>query len=201
MTDSTSTLQTTQRSSAQSTELSESKTRSASEKRLSQRDELNVQILEASASVSLKAGDQAQALIFRSAIDRINEYLAPSLGADAIQGKLSEDNSAEATARRIVSCSTAFYDSFATQHAEDDPQQVATNFIDLMRSGFEKGFNEAKDILKELQVFGADIESDIMKTFELVMKGYDDFLAGKLTPSTSTAEPSQNPDSANTALS
>ncbi len=44
----------------------------AAENRVSARDQLNVQILEASAKVSLKAGDQSQALLFRGAIERIN---------------------------------------------------------------------------------------------------------------------------------
>lgn len=186
MTDTSATTQVAQLSTPQNTELAQSKTRSASETRVSLRDQMNVQILEASAAVSLKAGEQSQALLFRSAIDRINEYLAPTLGADAIQGKMSEDNSAEATAARIVSLSTAFYDSYAAQHPGDDPEQLATNFVNLIRGGFEKGFNEAKDILQGLQVFSGDIESGVMKTFDLVNQGYDDFLASKLAAASET---------------
>lgn len=144
------------------------------------RDEQNLQILQASAEVSLKAGNQSQALLFRSAIERINELLAPTLGPDAIQAKMSEDNSPEATAQRILSLSTGFFDAYARQRPDDDPEQVATDFVNLIRGGFERGFNEAKEILQGLQVFGGDIESGVMKTYELVQKGYDDFLAGKL---------------------
>lgn len=188
MTDTSATTQVAQRSTPQNAELAQSGTRSASETRISLRDEMNVQILEASAAVSLKAGEQSQALLFRSAIDRINEYLAPTLGTDAIQGKMSEDNSAEATAARIVSLSTAFYDSYAAQHPGDDPEQLATNFVNLIRGGFEKGFNEAKDILQGLQVFSGDIESGIMRTFDLVNQGYDDFLASKLGTASETTK-------------
>ncbi|MBS1189199.1 MAG: hypothetical protein H6R10_991 [Rhodocyclaceae bacterium] len=146
------------------------------------KNELNVQILQASAEVSIQAGDQSQALLFRSAIDRINELLAPELGLDAIQGKMSEDNSPEATAGRIVSLSTGFFDTYAAQHPGEDPGKLAKDFVDLIRGGFEKGFNEAKDILQGLKVFNGDIESGVMKTYELVTKGYDDFLASKLAP-------------------
>lgn len=145
-------------------------------------NQLNVRILEASAEVSIQAGNQSQALLFRSAIDRINEFLAPELGPDAIQGKMGEDNSPEATAGRILSLSTGFFDAYAAQHPGEGQDQLARNFVDLIRGGFEKGFNEAKDILQGLEVLGGDIESGIMKTYELVMKGYDQFLAGKLTP-------------------
>ena len=144
------------------------------------RDQLNVQILQASVEVSLKSGDQAQALLFRSAIEHINELLAPTLGPDAIQSKMSEDNSPEATAQRILSLSTGFFDAYAAQHPNDSPDKVAKDFVSLIRGGFEKGFNEAKDILQGLKVLGGDIESGIMKTFDLVSKGYDDFLAAKL---------------------
>lgn len=150
------------------------------ESRATVRDELNVQILQASADASLKAGNQPQALLFRSAIERINELLAPTLGPEAIQAKMSEDNSPEATAGRILSLSTGFFDAYAAQRPNDDPEQVARDFVDLIRGGFEKGFNEAKEILQGLKVFSGDIESGIMKTYELVHKGYDEFLTSKL---------------------
>lgn len=148
--------------------------------RASARDQLNMQILKSSAEVSIQAGDQSQALLFRAAIDHINEVLAPELGADAIQGKASEDNSAEATAERILSLSTGFFDAYAAQHAGDDPKKVAEDFVGLIRGGFEKGFKEATDILQGLKVFSGGIESGVMKTYDLVSKGYDDFLASKL---------------------
>lgn len=164
----------------------------ASDNRHSARDELNVQILQASAEVSLKAGDQSQALLFRSAIERINELLSPTLGPDAIQAKMGEDNSPEATAERILSLSTGFFDAYAAQRPDDDAGQVAKDFVELIRGGFEKGFNEAKDILQGLKVFGGDIESGVMKTYELVSKGYDEFLASKLGGD----QPTENPDDA-----
>ena len=159
----------------------------AAEKRASARDQMNVQILQASSEVSLKAGDQSQALLLRSAIERINELLAPTLGPDAIQAKASEDNSPEATAGRILSLSTGFFDAYAAQRPDDDPDQVAKDFVDLVRGGFEQGFNEAKDILQGLKVFDGDIESGVMKTYELVSQGYDEFLAGKLSKAPETA--------------
>jgi hypothetical protein len=144
--------------------------------------QLNVQILEASANVSIAAGDKSQALLFRSAIDHINELLAPELGPNAIENAVANgvDASAEATAARIVSLSTGFYESYARQHPGDDPEQLVTNFVNLIRGGFEKGFGEARDILEGLGVFNGEVQSGVQKTFELVQKGYDDFLAGKL---------------------
>lgn len=144
------------------------------------RQQLNVQILEASSQVAIQAGNESQALLFRSAIDHINEFLAPEFGPDALQAKMSEDNSAEAVAGRILSLATGFYEAYAAQRPNEDGDKVAADFVKLVRGGFEKGFNEAKNILQGLQVFGGEIESGIMKTFDLVHKGFDDFLAGKL---------------------
>lgn len=144
------------------------------------RQQLNVHILEASSHVAIKAGNESQALLLRSAIDHINEFLAPEFGPTALQAKMGEDNSPEAVAERILSMATGFFDAYAAQRPNQDADKIANDFVQLVRGGFERGFNEAKDILQSLQVLGGEIESGIMKTFERVHKGFDDFLAGKL---------------------
>jgi len=145
------------------------------------RQSVNMQILEASANVSIKAGDQSLALLFRSAIDRLNEVLMPELGPNAIQAVAASgvDTSPEATANRILSISTGFFEPYAAQHPGKDRDQLATDFVALIRKGFEKGFNEAKDILAGLGVLKGDIAEGIQRTYELVQKGYDDFLASR----------------------
>ena len=144
------------------------------------KQQLNVQILEISVKTSIQSGNDSQALLFRAAIDRINEILGPELGENAIQGKANEDSSPEATAERILSLSTGFFDAYAAQHPDTPPEQLAQDFVELIRGGFEQGFKEATDILDGLGVFDGDIKDGIMKTYELVSKGYDDFLASKL---------------------
>jgi len=141
---------------------------------------MNIQILQMSVTTSIQAGNESQSLLFKAALDKINEALAPELGANAIQSKASEDHSPEATAGRILSLSTGFFDAYAAQHPNDPPEKVAQDFVDLIRGGFEQGFKEATDILSGLKVFDGEIKDGIMKTYELVQKGYDDFLASKL---------------------
>ena len=147
------------------------------------RKDLNVGILQASMAVSIRAGDESQALLFRTAIEGINEALAPTLGADAIQNAMGQDNSAEATAGRIVSMSTAFFDAYAARRPEDDPETVLRDFMDVIRGGFEKGFGEARDILSGLGVFNGAVEADVTKTRELVLQGYDRFMLERLPTS------------------
>ena len=139
--------------------------------------QFKVGILESALQVSIQAGNDSQALLFRTAIDRINEVLGISEGPDALQKAASQDNSPEATAARILSFTTGLYAAYAAKRPDDDPEQVASDFVDVIRSGFEKGFNEAKDILKGLNVLNGEVEAGINKTYQLVQKGMDDFLA------------------------
>lgn len=147
-----------------------------------QQAQLNEQILKASLEVSISSGNNSMALLYRTAIDNINEQLAPEFGPNALQAAMQQDNSPEATAERILSLSTAFFDSYASQHPNKDPEDVARHFVDIMRGGFEKGYNEAASILKGLGVLeeGGLVATEISKTFELVQKGYDNFLQTKL---------------------
>lgn len=144
------------------------------------RKDLHIGILQASIQVSIRSGDQSQALLLRSAIEGINEALAPTLGPQAIQNSMDQDRSAEATAGRIVSMSTAFFEAYAARRQDDAPETVLRDFIDVIRGGFESGFGEAREILEGLGVFKGAVEADVMKTRELVLEGYDRFIQERL---------------------
>lgn len=145
------------------------------------KSQLNIQIIQASLEVSINAGNDSQALLFRSAIDNLNEVLAPELGENAIQNAAKQqDNSPEATADRILKFATGMFDAYAAQHPDKDRETLANDFVDLIRGGFEKGFKEAADILDGLGVLQGDVESGINKTYDLVQKGLDDFLTSLL---------------------
>ena len=162
------------------------------------RSQQNAQILQASMDVSIQSGNSSLTLLYRTAIDRINEFLAPELGPNAIGAADAPDASPEATAGRILSLSTAFYDAYAAQpkNKGKDTETLARDFVGLIRGGFERGFGEARDILSGLNVLGADspIEQGINKTYALVMKGYDDFLASKLGSVATADAPSAKND-------
>lgn len=148
------------------------------------RSQQNAQILQASMDVSIKSANTSLALLYRAAIDRINAELAPELGPNALGDAAMPVATPEATAGRILSQSTAFYDAYAAQSKNKgkDEATLARDFVDLIRTGFERGFGEARDILSGLGVMGEDspVEQAIHKTYALVMQGFDDFLAHKL---------------------
>jgi hypothetical protein len=139
------------------------------------RSQFNAAIVQASLDVSISSKNEPLALLFRSAIDSLNEMLKPDLGANAIQNAASQDNTPEGTASRIVSLSTNFFDSYKLQHPDEDAATQLQNFMDTIRTGFEKGYQEATNILRGLQVFDGDIAASIEKTHELVLQGYADF--------------------------
>lgn len=139
--------------------------------------QLNASIMQASLNVSIGAQNDPLALVYKSAITSINEALQGQYGDDAIQNAAAQDNSAEATASRIVSLSTGFFDAFKKQNPDLDDDAALSKFMDTISGGMEKGFKEARDILEGLKVLGGDIAGNIDKTYELVQKGYADFIA------------------------
>lgn len=163
-----------------------------------QRTQHNAQIMQASMDVAINSGNDGLALLYRTAIEGINEYLAPTMGPNAIQNAMSQDNSPEATAERILSQSTAFFEGYARQHPDKDPEQLVRDFVDTIRGGFEKGFNEAADILTGLGVMGesSHVAEEIGKTYALVQQGYDDFLQNKLDALQASNSASENEQTA-----
>lgn len=156
--------------------------RSAPTTAAEQRSQLNAQIVQSSLDVSISSGNDGLALLYRSAIEHLNEQLAPELGPNAIQNAMGQDNSPEGTAGRILSQTLAFFDGYARQHPNKDPEQLLHDFVDTIRGGFEKGYAEAATILEGLGVMGegSHVAQEIGKTYELVQQGYDDFLQSRL---------------------
>lgn len=154
--------------------------------------QLNASIMQASLNVSIGSENEPLALLYKTAITNINEALKGQYGEDAIQNAASQDNSAEATASRIVSLSTGFFDAFKKQNPGLDDDTALTKFMDTISGGMEKGFKEARDILGGLKVLNGDIAGNIDKTYELVQKGYADFIAAHSSKKDDAAKPEAN---------
>ena len=151
--------------------------------------QLNASIMQASLNVSIGSENEPLALLYKTAITNINEALKGQYGDDAIENAASQDNSAEATANRIVSLSTGFFDAFKKQNPDLDDDAALSKFMDTISGGMEKGFKEARDILDGLKVLGGDIASNIDKTYALVQKGYADFVAAHSSKKDESATP------------
>jgi Domain of unknown function (DUF5610) len=141
-----------------------------------QKESLNVSILK-STNASLGVKDESLSLLLNTTIDKINEFLVPEFGEDAIQKAADSglDVSPEATAERIVSLSTAFFGAFKEQHSEETEEVVLEKFMNTIGSGIDQGFTEARDILEGLKVLEGKVASDINDTYSLVQSKLNAF--------------------------
>jgi len=139
--------------------------------------DLNASIVQASLTVSINSSNEPLSVVLKTALTGINEALKDDFGDNAIQNAVSQDNTPEGTASRIVSLSTAFYEAYKQQHPGEDETETLNNFIDTLKKGVDQGFKEARDVLQGLKVLNGDIASNIDKTYDLVQQGFADFIA------------------------
>lgn len=144
--------------------------------------QLNASIVEASLMVSLKSGNDPMSVIFKTALTGINEALEADFGKDAIQNASAQDNSPEATANRIVSLSTGFYEAYKRQNPGQDDETSLNNFMETIKKGVEQGFKEARSILDGFKVLDGDLSANIDKTYDLIQQGFADFIAAQKAP-------------------
>ncbi len=92
--------------------------------------------------------------------------------------KASEaDHSPSATAKLIVDFAVGFFAQFKANHSEEPGNTQIEGFAELVKGAVEAGFNNARDILGKIGDISGEIEADIDETFQLAMKGIDDFAA------------------------
>lgn len=145
----------------------------------------NAAVLQANYEVSLSSKNQPQALVYKAAIDAINKELEGELGPNAIQEGYDSglDVSPEATASRIVSMTTSMFSLYQESNPELSFKEQVTRFIEIVRSGVDQGFGEAREILDGLGVLKGEIEENVDKTYALVQDGLDAFQERMLNPS------------------
>lgn len=56
-----------------------------------------------------------------------------------------------------------------------DEQERLDSFLRIIGGAIDQGFNEAKDILKGLNVYEGEIESNVDATYDFVLKGLAQF--------------------------
>lgn len=136
----------------------------------------DVAILSAVASQNSSA-DNPMKLLYKTAIEEINKELEPTLGDNSVQSSYDTelDVSPEATADRIINSSTAFYQAFKEQNSDLSDEESLDAFINVIGTGIDKGFEDAKGILDSLQVLEGDVETNIDSTYDFVQEGLANF--------------------------
>jgi hypothetical protein len=137
----------------------------------------NNAIVRSQMEVSLKVGDEPMALLYKTALDSINEALDPTQETKPIQTAYENkvDVSPEATATRIVSLATGFFQSFQGQNTDLTPEESLDKFMSIIGTGIEASFKDARDILENLSVLDGKIATDIDSTYDLVQEGLQQF--------------------------
>ena len=143
---------------------------------VSAKRQLNAAILQSAVDVS--AGNKSLSLVFKAALEGINDALKETMGDNAIQNSYDSDLdvSPQATADRIVSLSTAFFGAYQEQHPELAQDEALTKFTEIIRGGIDTGFGQARDVLSGLKVLEGDIATNIDKTYDLVQQGLAAFI-------------------------
>ncbi|ASJ97829.1 MULTISPECIES: DUF5610 domain-containing protein [Shewanella] len=156
----------------QVSEVAKNKTALAASKQL-----MNAAILSAQQEVNLSAGNEPMQLLYKAAIEAINEELAPTMGEHAIETAVAQgvDTSPEATADRIVSFATQFFAIHQEQNRGLSFDEQLNSFMDIIGGAIDQGFDEAKDILSGLKVLEGDIADGVDKTYSLVQEGLQAF--------------------------
>ncbi|MBV2128586.1 DUF5610 domain-containing protein [Arsukibacterium indicum] len=137
----------------------------------------NVAILKANEKVSLSSNNDSLSLLYKTALEGINAELEPVFGENAAQKIYDSgiDTSPEATAERIVAFATGFYSRYKALNPGRTEQEQLDSFLKVIGGGIEKGFADAKDILKGLKVYEGEVEARVDQTYAKVMAGLDSF--------------------------
>ncbi len=145
---------------------------------ISEKKQRNAAIIESSLTYINSVADEPLSLILKTALQGINEALAESGITTSVEDAYESgmDFSPEASAERIVTFSTQFFDAYKEDYPEMDEEQALTTFVDIISGGIEQGFAEAKDILEGLKVLDGEIATNIEKTYDLVRDGLQAFV-------------------------
>lgn len=138
-------------------------------------------IIESQLKVSSQDGPTVMSLLLRTAIEEINKRIpsndTANTGESTIQ-KAYESNldvSPKATADRILSGATSFFNAYKEQNSELSEEEALTQFMGVIRSGIDSGFGQARDVLESLSVLEDEIASDIDTTYDTVQTGLVEF--------------------------
>ena len=150
------------------------------------KQQLNAQIVQKSLAVAISSQNQPLGLVYKAAIENLNEVLKPELGDNAIQNAANDEFTPEAVATRILSFVASIYEMYRGQKRDDGASEennaTLDRFMGLIGGGIDKGFKEARGILSGLNVLQGDVASNIDKTYDLIQKGLADFAALMKTP-------------------
>ena len=128
---------------------------------------------EDAASISFEDLYQGLPLTAQKIIDQINGKIGVE---NYIQNHVSDDNSPEATADRIVSGVTGLFGVYSEQHPELEGEDLLSGFMETIRKGVQTGYDDAYSFLQGLGAFDYDgVQSGVEQTKALIETKLNDF--------------------------
>lgn len=131
--------------------------------------------------VSVSNFDLPKSLLIKGQkiVEQLNELLKADLPG-GLQSLKPEEVTPEATADRIVKQTTAFFDAYAEQNPELEGEELLNKFMDAVRSGVQKGYDEAYNILDGLGAFDFEgVRDGVEMTKALIESKLDAFESAK----------------------
>ena len=113
-------------------------------------------------------------LLYKAVIEGVNE----ALGENAIQETIAfeADVSPEVISEKIVSTSTALFTQYLEQHPDLPAEEAASSFVETIKSGIDKGFADAREILDGLNALDENLSTTINTAYDLSQQGLLAFL-------------------------
>lgn len=138
---------------------------------------LKAAIVRTSVDVDLAVKEHPLELVYKAAIEKLNETLEPELGPGAIESAASSgmDFSPGAVAERILGFATGFFSNYLEHHPDQESNEQLSGFMSLIRGAIDQGFQEARGILEGLKVLSGDIAANVHLTYDLIQERLDAF--------------------------
>jgi hypothetical protein len=155
------------------------------EKSQANKQQLNATIIQSQFELSLKSDNKSLNLLYKSVISSLatefEDYLQKATEAGKTGEKVTNpygtdtDTSPKATADRILTFATGFYDTFKKQNPNLSEEEGLEQFISKISAGIDQGFGEARDVLDSLKRLDGKVKTDIDETYDLIQKGLSAF--------------------------
>lgn len=155
------------------------------EKSQANKQKINASIIQSQFEMSLKSDDKSLSLLYKSVITSMakefEDYIQAATEGNKSTDKIANpygndtDTSPKATADRILSFATGFYETFKKQNPNLSQQDSLDQFMKKIGAGIEQGFGEARDILTSINRLEGKVKTDIDETYELIQKGLQAF--------------------------
>jgi len=131
--------------------------------------------VKADKQVNINVRNNPTELILQAAMEKINKVFKPYLGDGVTQRTVEsgQDMSPKAVADRIISFATQLIGRVESEQVDlpADEQRSRAQLFDNIKTGVERGFSQARDILDGLSELKGETKETVDNSYEQVQQG------------------------------